>query len=163
MYCNRGFTARGEVDFGPNLGEDRLARDERKCWPQALRLDGLTYGDLTYTPARERRIWLGRSAEDTHTPVRHPYRAVTRRAGSVFHRPSLLSFTPPTRGQSPFKPQAHRAARYLNTSHRDPGHRTPLTWRSPACSRRNSCDAPSGGCPSAEHKTRAEHDQEREG
>ncbi len=55
MYCNRGLAAKGEGDFGPKSGEDRLARGREKVLtPQALRLDGLSYGDLTYTPARER-------------------------------------------------------------------------------------------------------------
>jgi hypothetical protein len=36
--------------------------DEKATWPQLLSLDGLTYSDLTYMPARERLDWLNLSA-----------------------------------------------------------------------------------------------------
>jgi lactam utilization protein B len=60
MFCDEGFQADGEI----SLVRAKLGAlvDERKSWPQLLSLDGLTYGDLTYMPARERLKWLNRSA-----------------------------------------------------------------------------------------------------
>ena len=59
MICDDGFHADGEVRLvGAKLG---TLVDERVSWPQLLSLDGLTYGDLTYMPARERLDWLNRS------------------------------------------------------------------------------------------------------
>ena len=43
--------------------------DEKATWPQLLSLDGLTYGDLTYMPARERLDWLNRSAGYSPQPM----------------------------------------------------------------------------------------------
>ena len=50
MFCDNGFQAAREVV----LIDAKIGRlvDERKCWPERLRMDGLTYGDLTYLPAR---------------------------------------------------------------------------------------------------------------
>ncbi len=60
MLITDGFQANGEVE----LAHAKIGRlvDEKESWPQFLRLDGLTYGDLTYMPARERRAWLNRTA-----------------------------------------------------------------------------------------------------
>jgi hypothetical protein len=60
MFCDRGFQAAGEVRLvAANIG---ALIDEKESWPKQLRLNGLTYGDLTYMPARERIEWLKRSA-----------------------------------------------------------------------------------------------------
>jgi hypothetical protein len=60
MFCDRGFQASGEVRLvAANIG---TLIDEKESWPKHLRLNGLTYGDLTYMPARERIEWLKRSA-----------------------------------------------------------------------------------------------------
>jgi hypothetical protein len=60
MFCDRGFQATGEVRLvAANIG---ALIDEKGSWPKHLRLNGLTYGDLTYMPARERIEWLKRSA-----------------------------------------------------------------------------------------------------
>jgi hypothetical protein len=60
MFCDRGFQASGEVRLvAANIG---ALIDEKESWPKHLRLNGLTYGDLTYMPARERIEWLKRSA-----------------------------------------------------------------------------------------------------
>jgi hypothetical protein len=58
MFCGDGFRADGEI----NLERAKLGTlvDERVSWPQLLSLDGLTYGDVTYMPARERLDWLNR-------------------------------------------------------------------------------------------------------
>ena len=60
MYCDGGFQA----DGGINLSRASIGTlvDEKESWPQLLSLDRLTYGDLTYLPARERLDWLNRSA-----------------------------------------------------------------------------------------------------
>jgi hypothetical protein len=66
MACDGGFQADTAVDLtGAKIG--RLI-DERKSWPPLLRLDGLTYGDLTYMPARERLDWLNRSVDYSPQP-----------------------------------------------------------------------------------------------
>ena len=59
MFCDEGFQADGEVSLAD--AKISVLRDEKKSWPRRLRLDGLTYGDLTYLPARERLDWLNRS------------------------------------------------------------------------------------------------------
>ena len=59
MLCDEGFQADGKVDLaGGKIG---TLVDKKESWPQVLSLDGLTYEDLTYMPARERLDWLNRS------------------------------------------------------------------------------------------------------
>ena len=59
MFCDQGFQATGAVNLaGARVG---ALGDEKESWPQDLNLNGLTYGDLTYTPARTRLDWLNRS------------------------------------------------------------------------------------------------------
>jgi hypothetical protein len=42
--------------------------DEAGSWLQVLELNGLTYGALTYLPARQRLAWLNRSADYSPQP-----------------------------------------------------------------------------------------------
>ena len=66
MYCDKGFQADGTVDVtGAKIG---TLADEAESWPQALDLDGLTYGDLTDMPVRQRLDWLSRSASYSPQP-----------------------------------------------------------------------------------------------
>ena len=65
MFC--GFQADGKV--GLDGADDRSTNDLREFWPQHLLLDGLTYGNLTYMPARERLDWLNRSG--SYSPCSH--------------------------------------------------------------------------------------------
>ncbi len=60
MYCDQGFQANGAIV----LADAKIGTlvDQRESWSQNLRLDGLTYGDMTYLPARQRLEWLGRTA-----------------------------------------------------------------------------------------------------
>jgi hypothetical protein len=60
MFCNEGFQADGAIV----LTDAKIGTlvDEKKSWSKDLRLDGLTYGDMIYLPARQRLEWLGRSA-----------------------------------------------------------------------------------------------------
>ena len=59
LYCRGGFQAVGMVYLsGAKVGK---LEDDKESWPQALHIDGLTYGDLAYLPARERLGWLNRS------------------------------------------------------------------------------------------------------
>ncbi len=60
MYCDQGFQANGAIV----LADAKIGTlvDQRESWSQDLRLDGLTYGDMTYLPARQRLEWLGRTA-----------------------------------------------------------------------------------------------------
>jgi hypothetical protein len=60
MFCTEGFRADGEI-YLVRASIQTLV-DERNSWPRRLRLDGLTYDNLTYMPARERLDWLNRSA-----------------------------------------------------------------------------------------------------
>ena len=65
MVCDE-FQADGAVNLaGAKIG---TLVDERKSWPQRLRLNGLTYGDLAYMPARERLDWLNRSGDYSPQP-----------------------------------------------------------------------------------------------
>jgi hypothetical protein len=66
MVCDGGFQADGGIDL-VNAKIGSLV-DERECWPQRLRLDGLAYSDLTYLPARERLDWLNRSGSYSPQP-----------------------------------------------------------------------------------------------
>jgi hypothetical protein len=59
MFCDEEFHADGTINLmGAKVG---IIVDEAKSWPQVLDLDGLTYGDLAYLPARQRLDWLNRS------------------------------------------------------------------------------------------------------
>ncbi len=60
MFCDEGFQAEGMVSLARAKVGDLV--DDKGSWPQVLNLDGLTYGGLTYLPARERLDWLNRSA-----------------------------------------------------------------------------------------------------
>jgi hypothetical protein len=60
MFCRGGFQASGEIDL--ERAKIGTLADEKVSWPPLLNLDGLTYGDLTYLPARDRLNWLDRSA-----------------------------------------------------------------------------------------------------
>jgi hypothetical protein len=66
MFFDEGFQADGTV----NLRAAKIGSlvDEVGSWPQALELDGLTYGDLTSMPARERLDWLNRSVDYAPQP-----------------------------------------------------------------------------------------------
>jgi hypothetical protein len=56
MLCYVGFQADGTVDLaGAKIG---TLVDEKESWPSLLNLDGLTYGNLTDLPARDRLDWL---------------------------------------------------------------------------------------------------------
>jgi hypothetical protein len=59
MLCREGFQANGEIDL--ERAKIGTLADEKKSWAPLLNLDGLTYGDLTYLPARDRLDWLNRS------------------------------------------------------------------------------------------------------
>lgn len=66
MFFDEGFQANGTV----NLADAKIGSlvDEAKSWPQALDLDGLTYEDLTYMPARKRLDWLNRAVDYAPQP-----------------------------------------------------------------------------------------------
>ena len=66
IFFDDGFRADGSV----NLTAAKIGSlvDEVESWPQALDLDGLTYGDLTNMPARERLDWLNRSVDYAPQP-----------------------------------------------------------------------------------------------
>ena len=66
MFIDEGFRADGTVSLtGAKIGS---VVDEARSWPQALDLDGLTYGDLTNMPARKRLHWLNRSIDYAPQP-----------------------------------------------------------------------------------------------
>jgi hypothetical protein len=66
MFFDEGFRADGTVNLtGAKIGS---LVDETASWPEALDLDGLTYGDLTNMPARKRLDWLNRSVDYAPQP-----------------------------------------------------------------------------------------------
>lgn len=100
MFCDEGFQADGEV----SLSHAKLGGlvDERKSWPQLLKLDGLTYGDLSYLPARERLDWLNRSPDYSPQPYEQ-LAAYYRRLGHDDEaRSVLLAKQRQRRRQSPW-------------------------------------------------------------
>jgi hypothetical protein len=59
MFCREDFVVLGRISLaGANIG---WLLDAKQCWPEHLLLDGLTYGDITYMPAKERLDWLNLS------------------------------------------------------------------------------------------------------
>ena len=66
MFIDEGFQARGTVNL--NAAKIGSLVDDAGSWPQALELDGLTYGDLTSMPARERLEWVKRAADYAPQP-----------------------------------------------------------------------------------------------
>ena len=66
MFCDEGFQADGELNLA--LAKIGTLADKKESWPQRLRLDGLTYGDLTYMPAQDRLAWLNRSVSYAPQP-----------------------------------------------------------------------------------------------
>lgn len=66
LFCDGGFHAEGQVDLARAAIGNLV--DERESWPQLLDVDGLTYRDMIYMPARERLDWLRRAVEYTPQP-----------------------------------------------------------------------------------------------
>jgi hypothetical protein len=66
IFFDEGFRADGTVNLmGAKIGS---LVDEARSWPQALDLDGLTYGYLSDMPARKRLHWLNRSVDYAPQP-----------------------------------------------------------------------------------------------
>lgn len=57
---DKGFSADGAV----RLVHAKIGglNDQKESWPSKLELNGLTYGSLTYLPAKDRLDWLNRSS-----------------------------------------------------------------------------------------------------
>lgn len=69
LFCDEKFHAVGEVRFtGAKVG---MLVDDKKSWPKRMRIDGFSYGSLTYMPARDRLKWLNRSIEYEAQPYEH--------------------------------------------------------------------------------------------
>lgn len=69
LVCDRGFRAEG----GIVLNDATIGRlvDDKEDWPELIELDGLTYRDIKYFPAKDRLDWLNRSAAAGYWP--QPY------------------------------------------------------------------------------------------
>jgi hypothetical protein len=66
MFIDEGFEAHGIVNL--NTAKIGALIDDAASWPQALELDGMTYGDLTSMPARERLDWVKRAVDYAPQP-----------------------------------------------------------------------------------------------
>jgi hypothetical protein len=106
MYCNQGFHADGGIRLaGGSVG--RLI-DTKDSWPDRLELDGLTYGALTYMPAKCRLDWLSRP------------RGISRRLDEPqsSHR-RLIRRRSPSAADFPPQPYQQLASYYRGLGHDD--------------------------------------------